>query len=88
MKYLPRRRQRRPGPPAATDPLSQALYAAGRRGDALLRQALPQLAQNRKQYDRVVAAIIIGGTALIFGLAWLFGDWIQAQFPPPPLFTR
>ncbi|GAB3327349.1 hypothetical protein GCM10027511_37120 [Hymenobacter humi] len=90
MKYAPRRRQRRPAPPLpiATDPLSQALYAACRRGDELLRQALPQLAQKQTHYNRVVATIIIGGTAVMFSLAWLFGDWIQAQFPPPPFISR
>ncbi|MFC6225834.1 hypothetical protein ACFP2F_21495 [Hymenobacter artigasi] len=90
MKHVPRRRQRRPAPPLLipTDPLSQALYAASLRGNELLRQALPQLAQNQTHYSRVVAAIIIGGAAAIFGLAWLFGDWVQAQFPPPPLLPR
>lgn len=89
MKYPVRRRQRRLPPlPLATDPLSQALYAASRRGDELLRQALPQIARNQTLYARLVATIIIGGTALIFGLAWLFGDWVQAQFPPPPLLTH
>jgi hypothetical protein len=90
MRFLPRRRHHRPLPPLplATDPLSQALYAASRRGDELLRQALPKLAQDQKRYNRAVAAIIIGGTTAIFGLAWLFGDWVQAQFPAPPLIMR
>ena len=90
MKYVPHRRQRRPAPPLhpATDPISQAFYAASRRGKDLLRQALPQIAQNQTHYNRLVAAIIIGGTAAIFGVAWLFGDWVQAQFPPPSLLMH
>lgn len=88
MRFLSRRRRPRPLPAGPPSPLELALQVAAQRGDELLRQALPQLAQDRKQYNRVVAAIIIGGTTAIFGIAWLFGDWVTAQFPAPGLFTR
>lgn len=88
MRFVPRRRQRRPLPPVPLTPLEQALRAASQRGDELLRQALPHIAQNQTQYNRVVAAIVIGGTTVVFGIAWLFGDWVTAQFPAPGLFIK
>ena len=83
MRYPPRRRPRRLPPPAPLSPLGRAIYAAGRRGDELLRQALPRLARNERHYNRLVGGLVIGTVALLFALAWLLGDWVQARFPPP-----
>ena len=84
MRTWPRRRPRRPA--TSTDVFRQKLRAVGQRGDELLRQAYPQLRQ--EQRDRIMASLLIADIGAAFAVAWLIGNWITAQFPPPPLFPR
>lgn len=84
MRTWPRRRPRRPA--TSSDVLRQKLQAAGQRGDELLQQACPQL--RPEQRDQIMAALLIASIGAVFALAWLIGNLITAQFPPPPLFPR